>query len=151
MALTVEDGTEVSGADSFSTVAEFDTEVTGLFGAADSQSDVLKEAALRRSFLYLKSLSWKSDYPFPVMGGTIPPEVKQAQSVLAHYEVANPSGLQPSVVPGQQKVLNRVGEIGWKVTGSSGSSSQRAVVTMAADLLKPFTNDNGNTSFIDRA
>ena len=147
MAITVEDGTGVTGADSFVTAAEYVDEMLALFG----ETVTANEPAIRRSFLYLKSLSWKSDYPFPTLGGTIPAEVKQAQSILARYEVATPNGLQPTVVPAQQKVLNRVGEIGWKVTGQTGANAQRAVVTMAADLLKPYVNDTGATSFLNRA
>lgn len=147
MALTIEDGSGVDGADSFATGAEYVADLSDLFG----ETVTADEPALRRSFVYLKSLSWKEDYPFPALGGTIPADVKQAQSILARHEATTPNGLQPSVVPGQQKVLNRVGDIGWKVTGSSGSNSQRAVVTMAMDLLKPYINANGNTKFVSRA
>lgn len=151
MALTIEDGTEVAGADSFATLAEYADTQTDLFGAALDGTDVLKEAALRRAYLYLKSLSWKSDYPFPTLGGEIPADVKTAQAILARYEQANPNGLQPTVVPGQQKVLTRVGEIGWTVMGQAGADAQRASVFMADDLLKPFVNDTGSTRFLLRA
>ena len=151
MALTIENGAGVAGADSFASLAEYADAQTDLFGAALDGTDVIKEAALRRAFLYLKSLSWKSDYPFPTLGGEIPADVKTAQAILARYEQATPNGLQPTVVPGQQKVLTRVGELGWTVTGQSGADAQRAVVMMAADLLKPFVNDTGNTRFLARA
>jgi hypothetical protein len=150
MALTIEDGSGVTGADSFVTLAEYATTQTALFGAALDGTDVLKEAALRRAFLYLKSLSWKADYPFPTLGDEIPADVKTAQAVLARYEQANPSGLQPTVVPGQQKVLTRVGELGWTVMGQAGADAQRAVVMMAADLLRPYVNDTGSTRFLAR-
>lgn len=138
MALTIEDGTGVAGADSFITVDELDTICVDYFAHEETGSDTMKEAAIRRAWLYLKSLTWADEYPFPTLGGTIPEDVKTAQGILAHYEKATPGGLQPSVVPGQQKVLTRVGEIGWTVTGQSGVDAQRAVVTMASDLLKPY-------------
>lgn len=147
MALTIEDGTEVSGADSFITGAEYVADVASLFG----ETVTANEPAIRRAFLYLKSLSWKSDYPFPTLGGEIPADVKQAQSILARYEAATANGLQPTVVPGQQKVLTQVGNIGWTATGQTGINAQRAVVTMAADLLKPYVNDTGSTRFLARA
>ena len=150
MALTIESGTGVTGADSFITVAELDAVCTDYFAHTETGSNAMKEAAIRRAWLYLKSLSWKTDYPFPTLGGTIPADVKTAQGILAHYEKESPNGLQPSVVPGQQKVLNRVGEIGWKVTGQAGVNAQRAVVTMADDLLKPYVNARTATSFLDR-
>ena len=150
MALTIENGTGIAGADSFASLAEYATTQTDLFGAALDGTDVLKEAALRRAFLYLKSLSWKSAYPFPTLGGEIPADVKTAQAILARYEQANPNGLQPTVVPGQQKVLTRVGELSWTVMGQSGADAQRASVFMADDLLKRFVND-GQTQFLARA
>jgi hypothetical protein len=144
MALIIETGTGVSGAESFITVAEYDTLLTDIFATTSSGTTAQKEAALRRSWYYLKSLLWKSDYPFPTLGGTIPADVKLAQGVLAHFEEETVNGLQPNVVPGQQKILTRVGEIGWTATGQTGTDAQRAVVTMAADLLKPYLQAQTN-------
>lgn len=155
MAVTIENGTGVTGADSFITAAELDAYELDYFGATGTETVVLKEAALRRAWVYLKSLNWLSTAPFPTFStddppaGTVPEDVKLAQALLAIYETDNPNGLQPSVVPSQQKVLNRVGDIGWQVTGASGVSSQRAVVTMADDLLKPYLA--GAAGFLLRA
>lgn len=146
MALTIEDGTGVTGADSFITGAEYVAEALSLFG----ETVTADEPAIRRAYLYLKSLDWKTDYPFPTLGGEIPADVKQAQFILARYEAATPNGLAPNVVPGQQKVLTRVGDLGWTVTGQSGTDAQRAVVTMAHDLLKTYVNESGSTRFLTR-
>lgn len=147
MALTIEDGIGVTGADTFITGAEYEAEVLSLFGETVDAN----EPAIRRAFLYLKSLSWKSDYPFPALGGTIPADVKTAQAILARAEVATQNGLQPTVTPGQMKVLTQVGEIGWTALAQSGVDAQRAVVLMAADLLKPYINNTGSTRFLQRA
>ena len=147
--LTVEDGSGVAGADTFITVAELDAICLKYFDHTETGSEAKKNGAIRRAWLYLKSLPWKSDYPFPTLGGTIPEDVKLAQGVLAHYEKLNPNGLAPSVVPGQQKVLTRVGEIGWTAMGQTGVNAQRAVVTMADDLLKPYLQ--AKTNFLLRA
>lgn len=149
--LTVEDGTGVTGADSFVTLAEYAVTQTDLFGAALDGNDALKEAALRRAWYYLKSLSWRTSYPFPEFGGTIPADIKTAQAVLARYEQADPNGLQPTVTPGQMKVLTQVGEVGWTTLAQGGVDAQRAVVMMAADLLKPYINGTGSTRFLARA
>lgn len=149
MALTIENGTGVTGADSFITVAELDAYGLAYFNHAAHDGETNKEAALRRTFVYLKSLSWKSDYVFPTFGGTVPDDVKLAQGILAYWEALTPNILQPNVTPGQQKILTRVGEIGWTATGQTGVDAQRAVVTMAADLLKPYVND-GSTTFLTR-
>jgi hypothetical protein len=147
--LVIETGAGVSGANSYITAAELDAYALAYFDHAETGSNSSKEAALRRAWLYLKSLPWKSDYPFPTLSGTIPADVKLAQGVLAHYEKLSPGGLQPNVVPGQQKVLTRVGEIGWQVMGQTGVDAQRAVVTMADDLLKPYLQ--AKTNFLLRA
>jgi hypothetical protein len=142
--LTIEDGTDVAGADSFITIDELDVICLHYFDHVETGSDTMKMGAIRRAWLYLKSLPWKSEYPFPTLGGEIPADVKTAQGILAHYEKESPNGLQPSVVPGQQKILTRVGEIGWTATGQTGVEAQRAVVTMAADLLKPYLQAQTN-------
>ena len=149
MALIIENGTGVANADSFITVAQFDAYSLAYLDHAETGSNATKESALRRAWLYMKSLPWKEEYPWPTLGGAIPNDVKLAQSILAHYEKANRNGLAPSVVPGQQKVLNRVGEIGWSVTASGGVESQRANVLMADDLLKPYLA--GKSKFLARA
>lgn len=151
MALTIEDGTGVTGADSFITEAEYDAAQVDYFGTALTGDTATKEAAIRRGWLYLKSLDWKSTAEYPTFGGTVPEDVKAAQAILARAEQQSPGGLQPSVIPAQQKVLNRVGEIGWKVIGATGTDAQRNVVTMATDLLTPYVNGFGKTKFLSRA
>jgi hypothetical protein len=142
--LTIENGSGVAGADTFITVAELDEICLFYFGHAETGSEASKNGALRRSWLYLKSLPWKTEYPWPTLGGTIPADVKLAQGILAHFEKEAPNGLQPNVVPGQQKVLTRVGEIGWTAMGQTGVDAQRAVVTMADDLLTPYLQAKTN-------
>ncbi len=136
-------------ADSFITVAEFDQMQADYFGAAIDGDTPAKEAALRRAWLYMASLNWSADYP--AFDDVIPANVKIAQAVLARAELEEPGGLQPSVTPGQQKVLTRVGEIGWEFVGAKGVDAQRRVVTMAADLLKPYLHGSGSTRFLSRA
>jgi hypothetical protein len=146
MALVIEDGTAVVGADSFITTAEHEAELLSLFG----ETVTATEPTIRRAYLFMKSLTWKTDYPFPTIGGTIPAEVKQAQSIFARYEAANPEGLQPSVIAGQQKVLTQVGSISWTPTGQTGIDAQKASVTMAMDLIKDYINGTGKTTFLNR-
>lgn len=133
--------------DSFITLAEYDAFQTGYFGAAIAGTAVEQEAALRRAYLYLTTLAW--DDAFPAFGGEVPRNIKLAQAVLARVEQAEPGALQPSVTPGAQKVLTRVGEVGWEYIGAKGVDAQRRVVTMAEDLLKPYL-DGGQTRFLAR-
>ena len=153
MALTIEDGTGVTGADSFATLVEYGATQTELFAAEIDGTDAVKEAALRRAWLFMKSLAWgKSDSEnvYPTFGGTIPADIKTAQAILARVEQESPNALQPSVVPGQQKILTRVGEIGWTPTGQTGVDAQRTTVTMAIDLLEGYLSGTGQTKFLKR-
>lgn len=150
MPLTIENGTGVAGADSFATVAQYEAVETDYFGVTVAGTTVLKEAALRRAYLYMRSLEWKASVEFPTFEGTIPADILTAQSILARIELQTPGALQPSVVPGQIKVLTQVGELGWTAMGQAGVNAQRTVVIMAGDLLKPYLNDTGNTRFLAR-
>lgn len=148
MSLIIENGVGVDGADSFITVEEYNDIKLALFSDHSQGDATHKEAALRRAWYYMKSLDWVAEYP--TFGGTVPSDIKTAQAVLARYEMDNVNGLSPSVVPAQQRVLNRVGEIGWSVTAQSGTNANRAVILMAQDLLKPFIKNTGATKFFDR-
>lgn len=151
MTLTIEDGTGVTGADSFVTVEECSAHAVAYFGASLSGSTADKEAALRRAWVYMAALSWKSDSPWPTLGGTIPEPVKVAQSVFARVEFQNVGALSPNVTRSSNKVLNKAGEIGWSVShGPNTVEAARPVVTMAMDLLKPYLI-SGNTKFLERA
>jgi len=149
MALVIENGTGVTGADSFITTAELDTICTNYFSHTETGSAAQKESACRRAFLYMRSLSWKVDYVWPTFGGTIPEDIKLAQGILAHFEKETPNGLAPNVTPGQIKTLIRAGEIGWQANSTSGVAAQRLHVLMALDLLAEYTNSR--TIFLDRA
>lgn len=146
MALAIETG--AGDGDSFITLAEYEAFQTDYFGAVIEGTVGEQEAALRRAFLYLTTLRWSVD--FPTFGGDVPRNVKLAQAILARVEQSEPESLQPSVTPGQQKVLTGVGDISWTYTGAKGADAQRRVVTMAADLLKPYL-DGGQTRFLARA
>ena len=150
MAVTIENGTGVTGADSFITASEFDAISLAYLGHSETGSTASKEAALRRAFLFMRSLTWREEYPWPTMGGTIPADIKTAQGIFGHYEAKTPNSLAPTVVAGSQKVLNKVGELGWQVMGQTGVEAQRASVLMAIDLLKDYTFADTGTSFLLR-
>lgn len=142
MALTIENGTGVAGADSFVTVAEFATNEIAYFGASLAGSTADKEAALRRAFVYMSALDWKPDL-WPTFGGTIPQAVKLAQSVLARAEFQKVNALSPTVALQGRKVLNKVDEIGWDVQhGPNTIEAARPIVTMAMDFLAPYLARN---------
>ncbi len=150
MALTIEDGTGVTGADSFITEAEFDTTQVDYYGSALTGDTAAKEAAIRRAFLFMRSLQWLESSDHPTFDGTIPDDIKVAQGLFAREELSTPGALAPSVVAGQQKILTGVGDLTWTPTGSSGVDSQRTTVTLAMDMLKSYLSGTGQTKFLER-
>jgi len=138
MTLTVEDGTGVTGADSFNTVDQCSAHAVAYFGQSLNGNTADKEAALRRAWVYMAALQWQADL-WPTFGGTIPEAVKIAQSVLARAEFKAVGALSPQVTVSGKKVLNKVGSIGWDVqSGPNTVEAARPVVTMATDLLGPY-------------
>lgn len=151
MALVVEDGTGVDGADSFVTAADAGVREAALFGASTITNDAAGEAALRRAWVYMSALDWAAE-TYPTFGGSIPQEVIDAQAVLARSEVATLGFLSPSEALSGQKVLNRVGDIGWEVRATPATiEALRPVVTMAMDLLKPHLSGTGGVKTLLRA
>lgn len=158
MALTIEDGTGVDGADSFVNVATFSQHADDYLDGSLSGSNTEKERALRRAWVYMGGLEWKPDYPWPTLGGTIPEKVKLAQSILARAEFKATNYLSPQVTLSESKVLNQVDAIGWSVKhGPATVEANRPVVSMAFDLLKDYLVNGdggvtgGKTQFVARA
>lgn len=145
MTLTIEDGTGVTGADSFVTTAEYEAYLLDYFG----ETVTANEPAMRRAFGYMRSLNW-IDNAFPTFAGTIPQAVKDAQCVFARAETADAESLQPTLTPGQTSVLVGVDSFRWQVTGAGGIDAQRQVVLMGMDLLKGLIRAGGAITFLDR-
>lgn len=138
MALTIETGGGVAGADSFNTVVQCSAHAVAYFGASLAGSDADKEAALRRAFVFMSALEWRAGL-WPTFGGAIPEPVKLAQSVLARAEFKNAGYLSPNVALGGRKVLTKVGPLAWTPSeGKNTVEESRPVVTMAMDLLRPY-------------
>lgn len=155
MTLTIEDGTGVTGADSFVDVSECSAHAVAYFGASLGGSDAMKEAALRRAWVFMSALEWEEDL-WPTFGGAIPEPVKLAQSVLARVEFQNVGALSPEVTVSGRKVLTEVKGIKWEVLpGTNSVEAARPVITMAADLLAPYLVRNpaksGGTFHLARA
>ena len=147
MALIIEDGTGVDGADSFVTGAEYEAYLLAYFGETVTADD----PALRRAFGYMRSLDWVND-AFPTFDADIPQAVKDAQCIFARAEVASVGVLQPSVTAGQSKVLVGVDSLRWEVTGAGGVNAQRQTVLMALDRLNGLIIDGASSvKWLDRA
>ena len=138
MALTLEDGSGVSGADSFATVAEFDAFALDYFGEDLAGTDAAKEAALRRAFVFMSGLIWRRGF-WPTFGTPTPAAVKNGQMVFARAEISAPGAMSPTIDLSQSKVLTKVGSLGWTPTGGDVTvEGSRPVVTMGYDFLRPW-------------
>lgn len=114
MALTIEDGTGVTGADSYATRAEYITYVANYYGGTVADEDA-SDVPLRAAFSWMRGQSWKGTktygrsqtgaWPrtdvedcegYAIDTDAIPVEVKQAQMELAWAEQQSPGTLSPS-------------------------------------------------------
>jgi hypothetical protein len=130
MALVIENGTGVSGADSYVTVAQCEAYATAYYGQSLAGSPQSKEAALRRAYAYMMGLRWKSD-TYPLFGGTIPQAVKNAQHEFARAEFQSVGVLSPNTSL-REIIVDRekVGQI------EVGYDSSQTVASI--DMVQPY-------------
>lgn len=159
MALTVEDGTLVDGADSYISLADAITYCTGR-GVAISDDATTAEIQLRRAFDYLESLrsrykgtkvdsaqltQWPRAYVY--IDGTefssalIPTELKYAQ---VQYAVAINSGLDlvPSADGAAFVKREKIGPLDTEYSESVATSGI-PIIRIAESLLAPLLTDVG--------
>ena len=156
--IIVEDGTGLSTAESYITVAYADTYHSDRGETSWSGTDAAKEAALRRALAYLdgrygprfnglRRLGREQALMWPRVGASdsegwiidsdvIPEELKRAQAEAALRELEEPGSLAPdvstagSVTMVREKVGPLETETQYATTGSSGSS--------VAERTRPF-------------
>ena len=155
MVLIIEDGSNVAGAEAYADVSAFEAWETAYFGAAVVAAETDKEAAIRRAVAFMDGLPWRGerahgrgqalawprsnvvdDEGRTVASNAIPDAVIFAQHVLSKAEIESPGVLAPQVDRSAHKVLNKVGEIGWKVMAVPGVAAARPVNLMAMDALR---------------
>jgi hypothetical protein len=159
MALIIEDGTGVAGADAYSDVAACSAYATAYYGAALTGSPTDKEAAIRRATAYLNGLAWKGNrtlgraqsLAWPRTGVTdceglsigsneIPADLIAAQHELARAEFQSAGVLTPSLSKSTATVASEkvdVIQITYDTDNLTGSiDDARVIVTAAMDKLK---------------
>ncbi|QKV17850.1 DnaT-like ssDNA-binding protein [Oricola thermophila] len=175
MALIVEDGSIVAGADCYADVAAFDAWDTDFYGTASTATTADKEAAIRRAVVYLDSLSWKGrrlegrsqPRAWPREGvadgegniiptDEVPAEVIFAQHRLARAELTSPGALDAEFKASDAVKREKVGQIEVEyVRGASVADDARTIVAMAMDeiqgLLTGGDVTGGGTSWVLRA
>ena len=165
MDLVVEDGSCVSGAESFVSLADANAYFTN-YGGFWVGSDEQKNAALRRASSYVstgfrwygtpacgrnQSLAWpRNDMidcaGYEVDSDSVPRELVLATLSAAAYELRYPGGLTPNVVTGKQVLKEKVDviEVTYMTADQQGGSgidpvaAQRPVLTQINDLLRCF-------------
>jgi len=158
MALIVETGAGVAGADCYADVTACSAWAVDYFGASLTGSPTDKEAAIRRAAAYLDGLKWKGSrtlgrgqplaWPrsdvtdcegLAIGANEIPAELIFAQHVLARAEFQSPGFLSPNVslagVNKREKV--DVIEVEYDTSRLQGNAEElRQIVTMATDKLR---------------
>lgn len=157
MALIIEDGTNVAGAEAYSSVTDCSAWAVKYYGHALTGSNDDKEAAIRRAVAYLDGLKWKGirthgrgqALAWPRAGATdceglsigandIPPEVIFSQHVFARAEFQSPGILTPSVNLGAVVRREKVDVIEQEFDTSrmQGTVNElRPLLTMALDKI----------------
>jgi hypothetical protein len=157
MAITVEDGTIVTGAESYVSAATATTYHTNRGNTAWTGADAVKEAALRRAATYLDGryrLRWKGARVYPLTQAmewpragvetedgqalditTIPQRLKDAQCELALRALSGPlaDDLNASVRREKVDVL----ETEYAPGAKPGQIEYQIVDQLLSDLLKP--------------
>ena len=159
MALIVENGTGVAGADAYSDVAACSAYASAYYGSALNGSPADKEAAIRRATAYLNGLAWKGtrthgraqSLAWPRTGVTdceglaigdheIPADLIKAQHEFARAEFQSAGVLTPSLSKATATVASEkvdVIQITYDTDNLTGSiDDARVIVTAAMDKLK---------------
>lgn len=158
MALTVETGANVQGADCYADVVACSAWAVAHFGQSLTGNTADKEAAIRRAVAYLDGLRWKGQRTYgrdqslawprsgvtdceglAIASNVVPAELIFAQHVLARAEFQSPGILAPSVslagVNKREKV--DVIEVEYDTSRLQGNADElRQIVTMATDKLR---------------
>lgn len=161
MALTIEDGTIVAGAESYVSASDATTYHTARGNIAWTGTDAVKEAALLKAAAYLdghyctrfkgiklspvdQSLQWPrifvsiDGYALPT--DTIPQRLKDAQCELAL--IALSSDLAPNVSAGIKREKVDVLETEYFAGVPAGTTIYTSVNNLLADLLKPLNSSD---------
>lgn len=168
MTLIIETGANIAGAEAYATATALDTWTTAMFGAASSDTTANKEAAIRRAVKFLDALAWSGAktygrlqalaWPrawvtdidgYGVVSNTIPPEVIEAQHILARAELATPGTLAPTITLADQKTLTGLDSLTWTpATAPATISAYRPEVTMAMDRLRGLISTGTNVMMV---
>lgn len=158
MALTVEDGSNVSGADAFVSASACSSFLTARGSDAFSAAATGKqESAIRRATQYLSAainwrgerahgrdqpLAWPRSGVYDVEGwyvqpDAVPVEVRDATCLLAELELESPGALNPQfTLAGQRRSLSIAGALSQTTIAAAKAEDLRACIAAADDLIR---------------
>jgi len=172
MALVVEDGTGLTNANAFLSLADAKAYWDERAMAYSPYTDSVLEAAIVRATDFLsdhyvwkgfklkerndvdgeQSLAWPRDYVidrngYDINAFSVPTEIEKATAELALYEAANPQGLKPIYEPqGGVESMVRVGPITVQYDiQRSAPEGARPVLLAVWDLVWEFVSDGASS------
>lgn len=168
MALIVEDGTGVTDADAYISLADAEAQYLKRFGEAWSGTDAAKEASIIRATRFVDSLKFVGspvgkraqslEWPrkdatdrngFEIAQTELPIEVERATAIFAFAELTTPGVLTPEIDRTGLTKSETVGPISVEYAGNPGTEQwNRTTITAAMDIIKPLTV---STKFLGRA
>lgn len=165
MALIIEDGTGLSNADSFVSIADADAYHAAIGNSTWTGTDEVKEQALRRASRFLSdSFKWKG---YPVRGrdqslawprfyvedsegygidsDEIPSEITKATNELALLELITPGTMTPTVTLSERVKREKVGPLEVEYLNAGVDAwADRPVVTKVIDLVGGLLRPGGS-------
>lgn len=171
MALTIETGAGIAGAQAYADADAYIAWHLAYYGAAPTDTEAAIEAGILRSMAFLdvqrwvgarvsgraQALAWPRAGALDADGNEIaeteiPAEVIFAQHAFTRAELATPGALSPDVTLAGQKVLTQVDVLQWEVQKVPNTvDSLRLTVTAAMDKIKPLIVGSGATRILARA
>lgn len=168
MALIIETGSGVSGAEAYASAAALDAWTVAMFGAASTDTVANKEAAIRRAVRFMDGLAWVGfkalgraqvlAWPrafvvdidgWDVASDEVPAEVIEAQHILARAEIATPGILAPTVTLADRKTLTGLDSLTWTPMAAPATvEASRPVVTMAMDRLRGLVESSASVRLV---
>lgn len=168
MTLTVEDGTGLAAADSYNSLSEFESYAEAYGLTLSSADDELREAALRRGFVYINTAyatrwpgtavkgrgqagAWPRRYAYDASGNLIPSdevprEVKQAHNEAAVRELTTPGSLTPDASGATRVIQETVGPISVRYSDKGDpADAARPTVTLIDEILAPVLTGAGTS------
>jgi len=172
VALIVEDGTNVSGADALASLAFVDTYHSSMGNTAWTGDDtIVKEPAIRRATAFLSnSYNWKGNrvngrdqalaWPragvvdqdgYGIGSNEIPTELQNAVAEIALRELVTPGTMNPDFTQSAMVKREKVASLEVEYLNSSTSAdAQRPVLLVVRDMISQFLVNGGTNRFSGR-